>query len=82
MIKYKYKVTVNDFNTFTIKSAFSSDDINHVVEEAVRHYYLYMNGLENSWPVILVIFDDYENLLGKFEVEIKFGPIFSVCKKE
>jgi len=58
-------------------SVWDGDDGEYLAEDAATDYHSNHDGWEASWPVQFAIFTDDGKLIGKYEVDRDYDPVFS-----
>lgn len=75
-----YGETIEDAYEHTFKTAFP-DDIQFLAQEYAEFYHNNRDGWEAHWPMVFVVADENDSILGTYEVERDSMPVFSARLK-
>ena len=60
-MKNVYKYSVDNDYFYTIKSTWSSDNLEYIAEDCAENYHSEHDGWEASWPLTITVADEDEN---------------------
>lgn len=64
----------------TVEDAYEIETYRHVIgsiaEECAEDFHSNHDGWDNRWPVIFILANEEDNILGKFEIERRSEPVF------
>lgn len=74
--KFRYKVPEHQDEIITARNGSRTSDPEDDAAHAAHDYYYYQDGWEAEWPLIFEMYDDEDNILGRYEVYCELQPIF------
>jgi hypothetical protein len=75
--EYRYSTDDDSFETaYKFKSSWGINHPEYIAEDAAEHYHN-GSGWENTWPVDIKIWNSDGTILGKFDVDRDFNPVFN-----
>lgn len=78
MIRYSVDNNKDKHTLYTSHvTSYQLDCLESVAEECAEDYESNHDGWEDSWPIELSLFDENDELMGRFRVDREYNPVFS-----